>query len=116
MVKELPEGVFDNISFQHIFIDNTALERIHPSAIMSSKDHVERIVIWEGRNFKDFPFQVLPQLQRLQDLLLFRGSLTAVPAVKNPSLVELNFQFNQITRFEENGWDTPNLRKFTISE
>ncbi|CAG0898476.1 unnamed protein product, partial [Darwinula stevensoni] len=115
-VKELPEGVFGNISFQHIHMDDTGLERIHPSAILSSKNHLERLVVWNSPSFTEFPFHVLPVLRRLKDLLLFRCSLTSVPAVKNPSLIELTFQFNRISRIEEHGWDTPYLRKFIISD
>ncbi|CAG0885486.1 unnamed protein product [Darwinula stevensoni] len=112
-VEELPEGLFKHISFQRIVINNTALKKVQPSAILPLKHlHVELGI--QHSLLENFPFYILNQLQRLESLWLYNNSLTSIPAFKSDSLEILRLDNNKITRVEFDGWATPNLKKLYL--
>ncbi|CAG0886251.1 unnamed protein product [Darwinula stevensoni] len=114
LVKEIPDGVFRDVSFEHIIVNNTALRKIHPNALLPSKDRLVELTI-QYSLLEDFPFQFLPKLSRLRFLHLQTNSLTSVPAIKSASLEVLSLSFNHISRIEESGWETPNLKFLLLS-
>ncbi|CAG0900766.1 unnamed protein product [Darwinula stevensoni] len=112
-VQELPEGVFKDLSFLEIWVNSTALKRIHTSALYPSKDTIETLnVIFSP--LQDFPFHLLPHLSRLKELTLWNTSLTQVTPIQSESLEVLRLGFNSIEMVEENGWSTPNLRELNF--
>ncbi|CAG0885150.1 unnamed protein product [Darwinula stevensoni] len=114
MVKELPEGVVGNVSFQYIRVKNTAIETVHPSAILPSKNRLIELEIQHSR-LREFPFEILSELLSLSTLHLWNNTLTSIPALQSNSLRVLYLPFNNIVKVEENGWNTPNLRTFDIA-
>ncbi|CAG0884308.1 unnamed protein product [Darwinula stevensoni] len=112
-VKKLPKGVLGLVSFQAIRIDNTNVETVHPSAILQSNDRLLVLEIQNSR-LKAFPSHILPQLPNLLTLNLRNNSLTVLPAVESFNLRVLHLPFNNITRVEEDGWATPNLRVLDV--
>ncbi|CAG0884310.1 unnamed protein product [Darwinula stevensoni] len=113
-VEKLPRGVSGILSFQSIRIKNTSVETVHPSFILQSNDRLLVLEIQNSR-LKAFPSHILHQLPNLLTLNLRNNSLTDLPALQSASLRVLHLQFNNITRVEADGWDTPNLRVFDIS-
>ena len=102
-MKELPDGVFGDISFDHIIVNNTALRKIHPNALLPSKDRLVELTI-QYSHLEEFPFQILPKLSLLRFLHLQANSLTSVTAIRSASLEALSLSFNHISRIEESGW------------
>ncbi|CAG0887972.1 unnamed protein product [Darwinula stevensoni] len=113
-VQELPEGVFRDLSFQDIWVNYTALRRIHPSALLPSKDSLETVSI-RFSDLESFPFNILPQFSRLKELSLWNNSLTSVPAIQSDSLEILNLPYNNLANVGGPGWATPNLRELYLS-
>ncbi|CAG0893956.1 unnamed protein product [Darwinula stevensoni] len=114
MVTELPEGILGNVSFQYIRVKNTAIERVHPSAILPSKNRLIELEI-QHCHLKEFPFEILPELSSLATLHLWNNTLTFIPALQSNSLRVLYLSFNNIVKVESNGWMTPNLKVFDIA-
>ena len=112
---ELPEGVFGHLSFENIYLNNTNVRRIHPSVILSSKDRLVNMTIKHSL-LEEFPFHHLSSLPHLTKLRLHHNYLTSIPAVQTHSLETLNLESNNISSLEEVGWETPNLRKLSLSE
>ncbi|CAG0892915.1 unnamed protein product [Darwinula stevensoni] len=108
-VKELPDGVFGNISFKSIKLWKTAVETIHPSVILSSKDRLSYLTIGYS-HLETFPFDLLQRLSHLEGLNLVMNLLTSLPALQSDSLRELKLLGNRISKVNEDGWATPNLR------
>ncbi|CAG0898263.1 unnamed protein product [Darwinula stevensoni] len=113
-VQELPEGVFRDLSFQDIWVNYTALRRIHPAALLPSKDSLQTMTILFS-DLDSFPLDMLPLFSRLKELSLRNNSLTSVPAIESDSLEILNLPYNNLAKVEGLGWRTPNLREFYIS-
>ena len=114
-VQELPENVFRDLSFQDIWVNFTALRRIHPSALQPSRDSLETVTIMFSQ-LESFPFEILPDFSRLRLLSLWNSSLTYVPAIQSESLERLNLPFASIARVDEYGWATPNLRELNLGK
>ncbi|CAG0885057.1 unnamed protein product [Darwinula stevensoni] len=114
MVKELPYGVFGNVSFEKIWIEDTAVQRINETAILPSKDRLKWMSISDSR-LEDFPFQILDEFSQLKKLSLNNNSLTSVPAVRCASLEDFSFYNNNISKVDEDGWETPNLKYLFMS-
>ena len=114
-VKELPYEVFGNVSFKRISIEDTVIQRINETAILPSKDRLEWMTISNSR-LEDFPFQILARLSRLKKLDLDNNYLTSMPAVRTTSLEKLIVHDNKISRVEEDGWETPNLKHLSMCE
>ena len=115
MVKKLSEGILGSVSFQYIRVKNTAIETVHPSAILPSRDRLIELEIQNSR-LRTFPFEILPEMSSLSTLHLWNNSLTFIPALRSDSLRVLYLPYNNIVKIEENGWNTPNLRTFDIGE
>ncbi|CAG0900739.1 unnamed protein product [Darwinula stevensoni] len=114
-IETIPEDVFADYSFKKIWMEKTAIRKIHPSAILPSKDHLEYLDISRGR-LEEFPFNLLPRLPRLKFLNLYSNSLTVIPALNSPSLEYFSISDNMVTRVKEFGWKTPNLIYLSMSE
>ncbi|CAG0891210.1 unnamed protein product [Darwinula stevensoni] len=113
-VDELSEGVFADLSFNYIYVNNTALKAIHPSVILTSRNRLQRLSVYHS-HLLDFPFHILPTLWRLRTLELQRNSLMTIPAIQSDSLHKLDLSRNSIAKIEEDGWATPNLRVLSIN-
>ena len=114
-MKDLPEGVFGDLSFEKILIYNTSLKTIHSSVILSSRDRLVDLTIAHSR-LQGFPFSLLPTFPLLKKLWLQNNSLTSVPVLQSESLEVLYLYSNRITKVDEDGWATPNLRELYLSE
>ena len=114
-IQELPEGVFEVLSFQNIYLSNTALKAIHPLAILSSRGQLENLTV-ENSRLGRFPFHVLSMLPRLKGLWLKNNSFTSVPAIQSENLEILYLSNNAIQRIKEYGWTTPNLKVIDLGE
>ncbi|CAG0902564.1 unnamed protein product [Darwinula stevensoni] len=106
-VRELPEGVFGNVTFEAIIIFHAAVAAVHPSALLPSKDRLYHVQIYFS-GLAEFPWEVLPELTHLYYMDLRNNYLTDLPPVLSPSLTTLDLGGNQITRLEYN-WSAPNL-------
>ncbi|CAG0879117.1 unnamed protein product [Darwinula stevensoni] len=113
-VAELPEGLFGALSFQGIHIWNTAVKKVHPTAMLPLKQFLTYLAILDSR-LENFPFNMLHQFQHLRELWLYNNLLTFVPAFKSDSLEILSLRANKITSVEFDGWATPKLREFGIA-
>ncbi|CAG0902096.1 unnamed protein product [Darwinula stevensoni] len=94
-VTELPEGVFGDISFQRIYVETTDLVSVHPSALLSSEDDLERLRI-RYSHLGGFPWETLAELAGLAYLDLVFNDLTAMSSFQGPSLEELHVSNNMI--------------------
>ena len=112
-VKELPAEVFGNVTFDCVWISDTAVEKVHPSAFLPSKDHLQDLQI-AGSRLKDFPFSFLPRMRRLRVLALANNSLTSIPALNSLSLRRLKLGYNDIATVESDGWNTPHLKHLDL--
>ena len=112
-VDQLHSGFFGNLSFESIFLNNTAVRIVAPSAIGPLQDQIRRIEITFSR-LEAFPFKNLGPLSNLSDLHLENNNLTLASPIESMSLKILSLSFNQIRTLE--GWVTPNLRKINLSE
>ncbi|CAG0884351.1 unnamed protein product [Darwinula stevensoni] len=107
-VDSLPDGAFGGVSFQTIFIHSTALNTIHPSAVLSSKDRLELMRVTDSF-LTEFPWDALSQLSSLARLDLQGNALMALPAVQSPSLEDLLLLGSRIPQLQA-GWSTPNMK------
>ncbi|CAG0892362.1 unnamed protein product [Darwinula stevensoni] len=116
-IEDLPDGVFGNVSFQEMRLEgNRNLRRIHPNALLPSKDRLE-ILIMTTCHLIDFPFEIIPELKALKELHLNWNYLTNVPMINSNSLEKLILWGNQITYLEDqSGWSMPNLKAFYLGE
>ncbi|CAG0901237.1 unnamed protein product [Darwinula stevensoni] len=106
-VRELPKGVFGDVTFQKITLIRTSVRRIHPSVLLPSKDRIRTLEMTHGA-LEEFPWHILRQLTNLSTLWLFRNALTTLPPLKSSSLRTLHIFVNDITNLEA-GWSLPNL-------
>ncbi|CAG0884973.1 unnamed protein product [Darwinula stevensoni] len=68
LVEELPEGVMGDLSFQSIWVSDTALKRIHPSAILPSGDRLVNLSVENSYNpLSEFPSTVIKSLRKLEE-------------------------------------------------
>ncbi|CAG0879115.1 unnamed protein product, partial [Darwinula stevensoni] len=107
-VAELPEGIFGDLSFQRIFMRNTAVKKIHPTAILPFKRLLTYLAIIDSR-LENFPFHILHEFRHLRELRLFNNLLTFVPTFKSESLEILRLNSNKITNLAFDGLVTPKL-------
>ncbi|CAG0903698.1 unnamed protein product, partial [Darwinula stevensoni] len=112
-VKHLPDGILAHLSFQSIWLNDTRLKRVHPSVLLLSGSRLVNLTVQFAR-LEEFPFRLLPEFPRLRSLWLESNLLTSVPALQSESLEILDLDHNRITRVEEDGWATPNLRDFDL--
>ncbi|CAG0900481.1 unnamed protein product [Darwinula stevensoni] len=112
-VKELPEWIFGDLSFEQIIVRDSALERIDPMAILPFKSELVNISVHHSR-LKSFHFDIIPEFPRLKRLWLYGNSLSSVPAIHSKSLDILCLSTNNIKRVEQDGWATPNVTEFNI--
>ncbi|CAG0899918.1 unnamed protein product [Darwinula stevensoni] len=112
-VVELPEGFFGVLSFQQIRINNTAVKKVHSSAMLPLKHFNADLGIYNSL-LKSFPFHILHVFQHLKQLWLHKNLLTSVPAFKSDSLEILSLRDNKITSVEFDGWATPKLRELYL--
>ncbi|CAG0891152.1 unnamed protein product [Darwinula stevensoni] len=110
VVRELPEGVFGNVTFEALIIFQVAA--VHPSALLPSKDRLYHVQIYFS-GLAEFPWEVLPELTHLYYMDLKNNYLTDLPPVLSPNLTTLDLGGNQITRVEYN-WSAPNLTVLSI--
>ncbi|CAG0887202.1 unnamed protein product [Darwinula stevensoni] len=111
-VVELPEE-FGDLSFRKITIERTAMNNVHPSAILPSKHLLTELFILDSR-LDDFPFDILHEFQFLKQLHLSNNLLALVPAFKSDNLERLRLDNNKITIAELDGWETPKLRELYL--
>ncbi|CAG0892245.1 unnamed protein product [Darwinula stevensoni] len=114
-VNEVPEGAFGTVSFRAISVSRSVVKRIHPSAILSSKDRLEVLEMQFCWHLETFPFDVLPRLPRLRELDLAYTRLAAVPALRSPSLEVMDLSNCNISRVGRDGWATPNMRELRFN-
>ncbi|CAG0880253.1 unnamed protein product [Darwinula stevensoni] len=112
-MKNLPEGIFGNVTFQEMFISDTSLETVDPSALLSSKDRLQRLTITNSR-LKEFPFHVLPQMSLLRALNLASNALKSVTPLGNLSRQNLSLWSNG-TNALQLSWPTSDLESLDIS-
>ncbi|CAG0901187.1 unnamed protein product [Darwinula stevensoni] len=105
-VKELPEGLFGDVTFQYIEVRDTEVASVHPTVLLSSKDELYHLSITES-SLEDFPFDVLSQMTKLQYLNLRHNALNSSPVVQCPNLEYLDLTGNEISL--ESGWSMPSL-------
>ncbi|CAG0884911.1 unnamed protein product [Darwinula stevensoni] len=113
VVEELSEGVFKRVTFEIIDVENAKVASIHPSALLSSQDHLKVVQI-RLCPMKEFPWDTLPQLTSLLALYLKNNRLTAIPSIQSPSLQSLVVSQNRIFKLEA-GWQAPNLTALIMS-
>ncbi|CAG0888721.1 unnamed protein product [Darwinula stevensoni] len=114
MLEDLHEGVFAGLSFQWIFVEDTNVRTIHPSALLHSMEVIMDLTIGDS-GLEEFPFQLLPKFRRLKGLSLYGNLLTSVPALQTDTLEMLDLSMNNISRLEGNEWATPSLKNFNLS-
>ena len=96
-------------------VGNTAVRKIYPSVILSSKDRLVSLTIRKSR-LEEFPFHLLSRFSRLKTLSLADNSLTSIPELRSESLQLLSILRNKIARIEGNAWATPNLKFLDIGK
>ena len=107
-MTNLPEGVFGDVTFEDFIIfDVVNLVTVHPSIILQSKERLQQLAIGYCR-LEEFPWEILPQLIRLNSLDLHGNYITTLPPLQSPTLQYFDFRFNFIDALEA-GWSTPNL-------
>ncbi|CAG0884489.1 unnamed protein product [Darwinula stevensoni] len=114
-LKELPDGIFGNISFASMHLSLTDLETIAPSALLPSRDRLAQLAVVHS-SLEEFPFELLPSFSRLESLDLSHNALTSIPPLRSYSLQKLHLLNNLIRNVEEDGWDTPNLKELDIGK
>ncbi|CAG0884912.1 unnamed protein product [Darwinula stevensoni] len=113
-VEELPEGVFNNVAFKTIYVDNSTMASLHPSALLSSQDQLDFVYI-RLCPMKEFPWDTLPQLTSLTALYLKYNRLTAIPSIQSPSLDQMILSHNRISNLEAE-WFAPSLTFLDLSD
>ena len=112
-VDELPAGVFGNVSFHAMFVSQTGVQSVHPSAIIHSTNRLEWLRIMYG-SLPEFPWEVLPEAN-LVWLDLDGNALTEVPALESSSLEGISLAYNEVTTLQA-GWSLPRLNYLVLSE
>ncbi|CAG0900176.1 unnamed protein product [Darwinula stevensoni] len=112
-VRDFPEGLFGDVSFERIHLSRTTIGSLHPGAILSSKDRLSLLGITYSA-LVDFPWDVLPQLTNLSQLNLSNNSLTVLPQSQSSSLQYLMIENNQVAEIQA-GSSLPNLNILMLS-
>ncbi|CAG0879489.1 unnamed protein product [Darwinula stevensoni] len=113
-IAELPEGVFGDVSFQEMWLqDNRLLTSVHATALLPSKNRLVKIVLERGY-VNSFPFDILPEMTALKELKMASNSLTEVPVLRSNSLEILDLAYNRIRSLKEGAWSLPNLATFLL--
>ena len=89
------------------------MKKVHPSAILPSKDLLTELFIFDSR-LDDFPFDIFHELQILKQLHLGNNMLSSVPVFKSGSLEIIHLNDNSIRTVELDGWETPKLRELHL--
>ena len=114
-VTGLPEGVFGDVSFEHMVLENAwNLSVIHPGAVLQSKDRLQHLQI-HYTPLEDFSWEILPQLANLLFFDFTDSSITTLPALHSPTLQSLALWNNHISTVEV-GWSAPNLEVLIMGE
>ncbi|CAG0900104.1 unnamed protein product [Darwinula stevensoni] len=114
-VEELPDGVFGEVSFERMYLEDCAVVTVHPTALLSSNESLYDLGIFSCP-LEEFPFHVLPQLNRLELLMIDTTSIGPdVPPIQSETLQSIVLTRNQISRLNETGWSTPNLRQLSLA-
>ena len=113
-MSELPDGVFGDVSFQNIYVKTTDVDFVHPSALLSAKDDLERLWIWYS-HLVDFPWETLTEFSKLVHVNLEFNEITEISSFENPTLEELYVSNNKIATLQ-NGLSVPKLRNLNMSK
>ncbi|CAG0888713.1 unnamed protein product [Darwinula stevensoni] len=111
-IQEFPESMFGNITFEKIYVWNTAVSVVHPSSLLTSKDRLQHLSITSSR-IEEFPWEILFELTSLVELDLHGNILATLPALESPSLELLVVEGNKLSALENN-WKIPNLKILDI--
>ncbi|XP_071538155.1 uncharacterized protein [Panulirus ornatus] len=93
------DNMFGPVSFQEIYVENTAVEEVMIQAFTGSENTLEKISFTWNPQLRVFPFTQLINFQSLQLLEVTGGSLNAIPVFNRvPNLNVIFLNQNKITR------------------
>ncbi|CAG0898899.1 unnamed protein product [Darwinula stevensoni] len=114
-IEDFPEDVLGDVSFQDMqLLDNVYLRSIHPSALLPSRDRLETLTLQGCHQLSSFPFEILPEMEVLKNLLITCNNFKNVPALRSDSLKTLNLWDGQIISLEGGAWSMQSLTTFVI--
>ena len=105
-IKELPEGVFNDVAFETISIQRTSLSHVDEGTFKGSKDVLKSLKIVQSKLTDDgFPFSSLKSYKALEVFHLSFAKLTKFPKISSDSLARVNFLSNKIHEVATDSFD-----------
>ncbi|CAG0889358.1 unnamed protein product [Darwinula stevensoni] len=98
-VKEIPERMFGDVSFEVIETFDCGIRSIHPSALLPSIDRLKLISMSEGA-LEQFPWDYVRNCTQLTTIDVTFNSITVLPPVQSKSLEVLGLVANYIPTLE----------------
>lgn len=86
-------GVFGLVTFQHVYITGTYIEKIEEAAFVNSRERLLTLDVNNNR-IEDFPFGTVPQYIYLWYLNLAGNDLPVLPDLVSDSVRELHLERN----------------------
>ncbi|XP_063874793.1 oplophorus-luciferin 2-monooxygenase non-catalytic subunit-like [Scylla paramamosain] len=92
--------VFGEVTFVHVFIDNTYISTVHEEAFYASHTTLTNLTL-TNNNITEFPFEAMPSFLHLRNLSLSNNKLLSLPNLESDSLEVLDLSFNTALTFSE---------------
>lgn len=96
----LPHGVFGDVSFEYVYINNTYLEKVEEEAFTASRDTLLSLNL-VGNRIQSFPFETLPIYTVLHYLDLTENMLPYLPDILSDSLRFITLTGNMGLSFDQ---------------
>ncbi|CAL4249578.1 unnamed protein product, partial [Meganyctiphanes norvegica] len=95
-LTRIPEGVFDQVTFEEIHIIASSITTLEPNAFINSASTLN-ILNLNTNSISYFPFEILGFYESLEELILYNNFISKIPTIRIPLLRILDLDSNAIS-------------------
>lgn len=99
-LNSLNQYVFGEVTFVHVFINNTHIQTVHEEAFSASHTTLTSLTLTNSR-INVFPFETMASFLHLRTLSLSNNLFQSLPSLESNSLQVLDLSFNTALTFSE---------------